>query len=81
MKKPHTKAKILIIDDEPEVRNAVRLTLEADNHAHYSFTEASNVPTGLKALKSTRPDVVILDLLMPGPNGYDLQRSFQWPSR
>ncbi|HSX44287.1 MAG TPA: response regulator [Candidatus Saccharimonadales bacterium] len=71
MKPPNAHAKILIIDDEAEVRSAVRLTLEEEQNANYSFTEASNVASGLKALKAKKPDVVILDLLMPGPSGYD----------
>lgn len=71
MKQPNNKTKILIIDDEPDVRTAVRLTLEAENNASYSFAEADNVTSGLKAFKTSKPDVVILDLLMPGESGYD----------
>lgn len=71
MKPPSATANILIIDDEAEVRDAVRLTLAEERNAKYTFIEATNVPSGLKALKTSKPDVVILDLLMPGPSGYD----------
>ena len=65
------KAKVLIVDDDADIRSAVRLTLESELGARYTFSEAANVTSGLKALKSSRPDVVILDLHMPGEDGFD----------
>jgi DNA-binding NtrC family response regulator len=65
------KAKVLIIDDDADVRSAVRMTLELEPGVNYAFSEAGDVPTGLKALKSTDSDVVILDLHMPGEDGFD----------
>jgi DNA-binding NtrC family response regulator len=46
------KARILIIDDDADVRNAVRMTLESERGVSYAFTEADSVTTGLEALKS-----------------------------
>jgi CheY-like chemotaxis protein len=67
----HIKAKILIVDDNAETRNAIRLTLESEAEGAYTFKSADTVPAGLKAVDSFKPDVIILDLHMPGQNGFD----------
>jgi len=54
-------AKILIIDDDPDIILAVKLTLEA---AGYQVIEAQNGVEGLKKVKSERPDLIILDVMM-----------------
>ena len=54
-------AKILIIDDDPDIVLSVRLTLEAASH---TVAEASNGTTGIEALKADRPDLIILDVMM-----------------
>jgi two-component system alkaline phosphatase synthesis response regulator PhoP len=71
LKLSDVKAKVLIIDDDADVRSAVRMTLESERGAKLSFLEADNVPSGLKALKSANPEVVILDIHMPGEDGFD----------
>lgn len=65
-----SSARILIVDDEPEIRSFVRLYLERDG---YQVTEASNGEEGL-ALARQGPDLVILDLMMPGLNGLEVTR-------
>ena len=74
MKFSGIKAKVLIIDDDADIRSAVRLTLESEHELNLAFTEADNATSGLKALKSTKPDVVILDIHMPGESGFDLMK-------
>lgn len=54
-------AKILIIDDDPDIVLSVRLTLEAAGHA---VAEASNGTSGMAAIKADRPDLIILDVMM-----------------
>lgn len=54
-------AKILIIDDDPDIILAVKLTLEA---AGYQVIEAYNGVEGLKKVKAERPDLIILDVMM-----------------
>lgn len=71
MKLSDIKAKILIIDDDSDIRNAVRLTLDSELEVNHTFIEADSVGSGLKALKTLMPDVVILDLHMPGKDGFD----------
>jgi DNA-binding response OmpR family regulator len=54
-------AKILIIDDDPDMVEAGRYVLEREGHA---VASAPNVEAGLKALDETEPDLLILDVMM-----------------
>ena len=56
-----TQPKILVIDDDPDVVEAIRLTLEANKYAVYS---ASSGTEGLKRIKELPPDLIILDVMM-----------------
>lgn len=55
--------RILIIEDQPDVRDLVRMTLEMKN---FSVQEAADGEHGVLLALGTQPDVVLLDLLMPG---------------
>ena len=55
------KPKILLVDDDPDVVELVRITLEANG---YQFYRAENGPAGLKMVKEIRPDLIILDVMM-----------------
>jgi len=59
-------AKILVIDDEPGIVRFVRRALEADGHTVYAASDGTD---GLRSAGEIRPDLVILDLLMPGVSG------------
>jgi two-component system, NtrC family, nitrogen regulation response regulator NtrX len=66
------KARILVIDDEAEIRRSVRMILEYEG---YEVTEASSGPEGLAIAEREAPDLVFLDIKMPGMDGLDaLQR-------
>jgi CheY-like chemotaxis protein len=54
-------AKILIIDDDPDILTSVKIVLESAGH---EVLEATNGKTGLKVLKEDRPDLIILDVMM-----------------
>ena len=54
-------AKILIIDDDPDIVTAVRLSLESAGH---HVVEASSGQEGLKKIKSEHPELIILDVMM-----------------
>lgn len=54
-------AKILIIDDDPDIVTSVKLTLESVGH---EVTSASNGEEGLAKVKSLHPDLIILDVMM-----------------
>ena len=63
--------KILIVDDDADIREAVRLSLEEQNYLDIDITESSDVVSGIEQMKIINPDIVILDLHMPGKTGFD----------
>jgi two-component system alkaline phosphatase synthesis response regulator PhoP len=62
-------AKILVIDDEPSILNLVVSYLRAENYEIYT---ADNGPSGLKAARSFQPDLILLDIMLPGMDGIEL---------
>lgn len=66
-------SRILIVDDESAIRGFVRRYLEKDG---YEVIEASNGLDGLQQAK-LGADLVILDLMMPGMDGFDVARSLR----
>lgn len=62
---------ILIVDDEPAIREMVRFALE---RAGFACREAGNGEKALLTIADRRPDLVLLDWMMPGINGIDLAR-------
>lgn len=68
--------KILVIDDEPQIRRLLRMTLETNG---YTMTEESNAAEGLRSIIMNRPDVVLLDLGLPDEEGLNvLTRLREW---
>ena len=66
------KARILVIDDEAEIRRSVRMILEYEG---YDVQEASSGPEGLALIEREAPDLVFMDIRMPGLDGLEaLQR-------
>jgi len=64
-------ATLLIIDDEPEFIRMLRIPLEG---AGYRVLVALDGETGLRMLETERPDLVILDIMMPGMDGWEVCR-------
>lgn len=62
-------AKILLIEDEPQVRELLYDELSAQGH---SVLEASNGEEGLKLFLEAEPDLVLCDRAMPNMSGYDV---------
>ena len=60
-------ARVLVVDDEAPIRLLCRVNLEAEG---MEVLEAGDGPTGLEAARRERPDVVLLDVMMPGPDGW-----------
>lgn len=68
--------RVLVIDDEPQIRRLLRVTLEA---AQYRVFEADSGPDGLVEAASRQPEVVILDLGLPTMDGMEvLRRLREW---
>ncbi len=63
------KKKILLIDDEPELVELLKERLESSG---YEFVSASNGEEGLIKVGEEAPDFILLDLIMPKMNGYDV---------
>ena len=55
--------KILVVDDEPDIVESLRLVLEA---VGYQVVSASNAEEGLEKASQEHPDLIILDIMMPG---------------
>jgi DNA-binding response OmpR family regulator len=64
-----SKARILVVDDEPAVRTLLRRLLTIQS---YEIIEAEDGPTALKLLRSERPDMVLLDVSLPVQDGLDV---------
>lgn len=62
-------AKILIIDDEPSIHNVVTAYLKAEG---YEFLSAMDGMSGLSVARTFKPDVIILDVMLPGMDGIEL---------
>ncbi|MNK66173.1 KDP operon transcriptional regulatory protein KdpE [compost metagenome] len=62
-------AKILIIDDEPQIRKLLRVTLNAHG---YEASEASNGQEGVLQATMVRPDLIVLDLGLPDMTGMEV---------
>ncbi|MCC7021328.1 MAG: response regulator transcription factor [Thermomicrobiales bacterium] len=65
------KTLILIVDDEPAIVRLVRAKLQADG---YAVVTASRGEAAIELLEETRPDLIILDLMMPGMGGFETLR-------
>lgn len=61
--------KILVIDDEPSIVNLVTAYLKPEGYEVYT---AMDGPSGLKAARVFKPDLIILDLMLPGMDGLEL---------
>ncbi len=61
--------KILVIDDEPSILNLVSAYLKAENYEVYTATDG---PEGLQAARAYRPDLIVLDIMLPGMDGIEL---------
>ncbi len=61
--------KILIIDDEPDVRDIIRYNLAKEG---YELETAENGLEGLQKVESFQPDLIILDMMMPGMDGVEV---------
>lgn len=66
--------KILIVDDDPDVREAITVILEAQP---YSVVTAGDGMEGLEKVRQETPDLIILDLLMPRLDGFGVVRQLK----
>lgn len=65
------EARVLIVDDEPTIVELLSVSLKFQG---FEVETASNGPEGLDRARAFRPDAVILDIMMPGMDGYGMLR-------
>src|SRR6187200_791945 len=63
---PSESPVVLIVDDDPRLREYVRVNLEMEG---YAVREAGNAEEGMHALDDSRPDLILLDVMMPEVDG------------
>ena len=64
-------AKVLVIDDEPDVLMLCRVNLE---HAGHDVLVAESGEAGLELARNERPDLIVLDLMMPKMDGWEFRQ-------
>jgi len=69
------KKRILIVDDEEDIVNVLRFRLEANNYAVLSASEGQE---GLNKARAEKPDLIILDLMLPKLDGYKVCRMLKF---
>src|SRR6195256_2012946 len=67
-------ATILVVDDEPRIVQLVRDYLE---HGGFTVLVASDGPSALRSARTGRPDLIVLDLGLPGLDGLDVARALR----
>jgi two-component system, OmpR family, phosphate regulon response regulator PhoB len=66
--------RVLVVDDEPDVLLLCRLNLQQRGH---ELLEAADGSTALEIARELHPDVIVLDLMLPGISGYDVLEALQ----
>jgi two-component system, OmpR family, alkaline phosphatase synthesis response regulator PhoP len=72
-----SQVKILVVDDESAIVNSVRAYLEMEGYEVYT---ASDGPAALRAARAFRPDLVVLDIMLPGLDGIEVLRRLRQES-
>jgi excisionase family DNA binding protein len=65
---------ILLVDDDERVRELVRVNLEFEG---YTVREAGSADEGLAAIEAAKPDLILLDVMMPQVDGWEMLRRVQ----
>lgn len=71
---PMPAKKILVVEDEPDIRKLIHYNLAQE---HYRVLEAEDGEKALRLIQREKPDLIILDLLLPGMSGLELCRALR----
>lgn len=66
--------KVLVVDDHADIRRLIRLTLDFED---FEVREASDGPGALAVLQDWTPDAILIDVMMPGMDGFTLCRTIR----
>ena len=69
-----TQQRILIVEDEPDLRRGLEMNLKAEG---YGVLTAASGDAGVKQALGEKPDLVLLDVMLPGLNGFDVCRELR----
>lgn len=64
-----SKKKVLVVDDEPDIVDLIKMALTL---ANFEVTTAENGPATLKILEGLKPDLILLDIMMPQMTGFEV---------
>ena len=68
------KKKILLVDDEPDFISMIQMRLEAND---YETVTANNGQAGIDTAERERPNLILLDVMMPGMDGFETLRKIR----
>jgi len=66
--------RILVVDDQPDIRLMCRVNLQLEG---YEVIEAGDGEAGLETVRNERPDLVLLDVMMPGLDGWQFMEAIK----
>ncbi len=69
---PMSKAKVLVVDDDPKLSRLIKLVLEKTNS--YEVHEENRSSSAVATARSVKPNIVLLDVDMPGKDGGEIAR-------
>ncbi len=73
-RKPKAKARILVADDDPEILSLLTMRLRSRG---YDVVEAVDGENALEVARDKKPDLVLLDVMMPQKNGWEVARELK----
>lgn len=68
------KTKVLLVEDEESIRKFVKINLEREG---YIIFEAGSGEDGIEIARNERPDIVVLDIMLPGIDGFEVCRTLR----
>lgn len=68
------RPKILVVDDEPDIRQLIKLRLELRK---YDVLTAADGQEAIATAQAAKPDLILMDVIMPGQNGYSTCRQLK----
>lgn len=67
-----SRFRVVVVDDDPDLRKLVKLTLEFT--AGWEVTTAADGAEGIEAIRDLKPDLAVVDVMMPDMDGYEVCR-------